>query len=387
MQAVDSFVLEMIEEELTADQRTKLQSFLAEHPEATEEVALRFLIGRKWELERVRKLYANYVKTVKERNLAEVTMKDILEEIRTQKMYLPGGRARDESAIFVIWGVRHQPGQFPPENTIKCAYYLSEVHVGKDSITMRKGLCLIVNLEGVEWANSDVNFLKSVVDFFQDNIPAAVKHIVIWRAPWWISMLAKMIVPFLKEKMRQRIIITDDPQDLGAIIDPSELPSEFPSGKYRYDHLAYIQRELTKVSTTQMTLSPSVLYSDVDTTSLYSPPISAPEGVKKMIDDETAKALLKERREMLKSLESEIRVRVKHLREYPGVPVDLARLASTKRGRLALPPGCIETMYYQRTVPEEDLMKSSVSLSSLLDEQPQQKQQLDPTKTCLLPSP
>ena len=79
------------DEELSDEQRTKLRSFMAEHPEASKDVALRFLIGRKWELERVRKLYANYTKTVNERNLWEVTMKDVVEEMRTQKMYLPGG--------------------------------------------------------------------------------------------------------------------------------------------------------------------------------------------------------------------------------------------------------------------------------------------------------
>ena len=353
-------------EPLTEDQKTKLQSFMAEHPEASEKVALRFLIGRKWELERVRKLYANYVKTVKERGLAEVTIKDVLEEMRTQKMYLPGSRARDESAIFVIWAIRHVPGQFKPEDTVKFAYYLSQVHVGEDALTMRKGLCLIVNLEGVEWGNSDVNFLKSIVDFFQDNIPAAVKHIVLWRAPWWISMLAKMVLPFLKEKMRQRIVITDDPEDLAAIIDPSQLPSEFPKGKFHYDHSAYIEKELAKVSATQMTLSPEDFKS-----ALYSPPLVVPEGVEKMIDDDTARQLLKERKEMIEDLERMIRVRKQCIRGS-GVPVDLARLASTRRGRLSLPLGCIDEIYHQRQEQVKDSPQSPISLLSLIDEGQQQ---------------
>ena len=351
--------------ELTEDQRTKLNSFTAEHPEASKKIALRFLIGRKWELERVRKLYANFVKTVKEKNLANITITDVLPEMRTQKMYLPGSRAKDESALFIIWGVRHKPGEFKPDDTIKLAYYLNQVHVGEDPVTMRKGLCLIVNLEGVTWANSDVAFLKSIIDFFTDNIPASVKHIIVWRAPWWISMLVKMILPFLKEKMRQRILITDKSDDLLGLIEADKLPSEFPGGQFQYDHKTYVERELTKMSTAQMTIERDMIFKSTANEPYYEPPL-LPGAVDKMISDDIAAELLKQRQKTAHDLEIKIEMRRASLQEHPGIPYDVAKLCQSRKGRLSISHEMLENYYQalqQQKSPIEPVTSSPIIIS------------------------
>jgi hypothetical protein len=356
---------QMDENELTPDQKTKLNSFLAENPEASEQTALRFLIGRKWELERVRKLYANYVKTVKEKNLANITITDVLPEMRTQKMYLPGTRAKDESALLVIWGARHKPGEFKTDDTIKLAYYLNQVHVGEDPVTMRKGLCVIVNLEGVSWANSDVAFLKSVIDFFTDNIPASVKHIIVWRAPWWISMLAKMILPFLKEKMRQRILITDEAKDLQDIIDSDKLPSEFPGGQFQYDHKTYVEKELTKMSTAQMSIERDILFKSAANEPFYEPP-QLPGAIDKMISDDIATELLKQRQKTAHDLEIKIQMRRASLQEHPGIPYDLAHLSLSKKGRLSITHEMLENYYggvQQENTPPPPAASSPIIIS------------------------
>lgn len=232
---------------LTPQQEVIVTAFQKQYPEASRFTAVKFCFGRKFELNRIFPLYEGYKAIVKERGLEDITAADVLHELRTQKMYIPGTRDKKGAALFIVQASKHVIGQFPPESTIKLAYYLGEC-VTASLKTQRNGITLIINLDGTEWSNFDANFMAEIIGFFQNHIPAAVKNILIWRAPWWIRTAIQIVSPFLKEKMKKRIKLCDNLYGLLVYVNESDLPVEF-GGSYEYDHDHFIRKELSKAST------------------------------------------------------------------------------------------------------------------------------------------
>lgn len=317
---------------LTPEQEAIVTAFLKKYPEASRFTAVKFCFGRKFELNRVFPLYEEYRKIVKERGLQNLTAAQVLHELRTQKMYIPGTRDKKGAALFIVKASRHVIGQFPAESTIKLAYYLGEC-ITASLKTQRNGLTLIIDLTGTEWSNFDGNFMAEIIGFFQNHIPAAVKNILIWRAPWWIRTAIKIVSPFLKEKMRKRIKLCDNLYGLLEYVNESDLPVEF-GGSFEYDHDYFIRKELSKTSADDVlaTLTTSIEVSEfsdgktlemVGAVCAFSPTLE--------------EALQKEREEILTELDDQIEFLTQHPETTENVyPVPIYDLMQNKIYRLTL---------------------------------------------------
>ena len=58
-------------------------------------------------------------------------MEDIEEELRTEKMYVPGTRDKNDAMIFVVNAKNHVPGAFDANDTLKLAFYLGELAISE----------------------------------------------------------------------------------------------------------------------------------------------------------------------------------------------------------------------------------------------------------------
>ena len=247
---------------LTPTQESIVSAFQKQYPEASRFTAVKFCFGRKFELNRVFPLYEGYRAIVQERGLQNLTAAQVLHELRTQKMFIPGTRDKKGAALFVVQASKHVIGQFPPESTIKLAFYLGECLTASLK-TQKNGITLIIDLSGTEWSTFDANFMAEIINFFQNHIPAAVKNILIWRAPWWIRTAIKIVSPFLKEKMRKRIKMCDNLFGLLEFVSEADLPTEF-GGAFEYDHDFFIRKELSKTSNDDILSSLTSSSSSID---------------------------------------------------------------------------------------------------------------------------
>ena len=130
--------LDRMQVSLTDAQKQILLSFLTVNPTCTVQAALRFCYARKFDLNRIQVLFNNYVNAVEKSGLNLVTINDVLEELRTAKLYCPGGRDKEGAGLFVICARNHKARQFPMESTLKLAFYLAEL-VTSHPRTQRNG--------------------------------------------------------------------------------------------------------------------------------------------------------------------------------------------------------------------------------------------------------
>lgn len=317
-----------------------IEEFMRIHPEASRETAIKFSVGRKFVRERVEECYASYQKTIREHHFESVTVADVLEELRTQKLYIPGSRDKQGAALFVINAGRHVPGQFPTESTLKLAFYLGEV-LTRSPRTSQVGVTLISNMEGMEWANFDNQFQRNVIDFFQENIPARVKNILLYKCPWWVSMMVRMVSPFLKQKIRERIHILNE-GELTQFVDREQLPTDL-GGSYEYDHEGFIRREMSKAPAALPAFKSTVAEGEAEDRQITEEIMRRPPGTTALVPDELARELEVERERVLLELDERIRIIQKTIREHT-VPTDITRLLRSRTTRLSLDMDAIPIM-------------------------------------------
>ena len=292
-----------LEVELTEPQEEVVFSFLTSNPSCTVPTALRFCYARKFDLARIQTLFNNYMSAVEKSGLSGITVNDVLEELRTAKLYCPGGRDKEGAGLFVICARNHRSKQFPMESTLRLAFYLAEL-VTSHPKTQRNGLTLICDLDGVEWSQFDSAFIQRITSFFQNNVPCSIKHILLYKPPWWVNMLVKMVTPFLKEKMRQRIKICKEEKDLEEVVSKDQLPEQL-GGKMQYDHDYFIRNELSKIN---RVFASKAMQTRREREEADMALVEPPKNAKYLVESKVVRdALLNERNKELEALNERLR--------------------------------------------------------------------------------
>lgn len=321
---------------LTSNQEAIVTAFRKKYPQTTRFTAVKFCFGRKFELNRIIPLYEEYCKVVKARGLENITVSSVLNELRTQKMYIPGTRDKKGAALFVVQASKHVIGQFPPDSTIKLAFYLGEC-VTASLKTQRNGITLIIDLTGTEITNFDGKFIAEIIGFFQNHIPAAVKNILIWGAPWWIKTAIKIVQPFLKEKMQKRIKLCDNLYGILEYINESDLPVEF-GGSFEYDHDYFIRKELSKILSNDVLSALTASQAQAGENELKNRIRSFEmAGASCALSLEREETLQKEREVVLDQIDEKIEFLIKNpTSECSGYPIPVYDLMQNKIYRLTL---------------------------------------------------
>ncbi|XP_044750128.1 alpha-tocopherol transfer protein isoform X2 [Coccinella septempunctata] len=90
------------------------------------------------------------------------------------------------------------------------------------------GAVVIFDMDGLSLAQTTKftpSFAKRIVDWLQDSVPLRVKNIHIVNQPYIFKMVFALFKPFLREKLRGRIIFHGtDRKSLHKYMDPSTLP-------------------------------------------------------------------------------------------------------------------------------------------------------------------
>lgn len=223
---------------LASDEESKIRTFMKVRG-VDHETAMKFLMGRKMDVDRAHLLLNNYQATVRARHFDNVTITDVVKELQTQKMYIPGSTDRNKAHLLVIDATKHDPSAFTHDDTMRLAFFMGQKATERPGC-WEHGLTLIINMQDYTWAQFDLALQRQILALFTDNIPARVKNILLYDPPWWVSALVRMVSPFLKQKMRDRLQICDKDR-IRNFIDPAKLPMQF-GGQLQYDHEAFIQR-------------------------------------------------------------------------------------------------------------------------------------------------
>lgn len=227
---------------LSNAQEILVNDFLSHHPEATRDLALRFLIGRKFVPEKTENCYQSWKKMITENGWQNISINDVRRELKKEKIYLPGGRDRNGAELMIINAAKACKGR--QSDILKLAYWTS-LHLEKSRKTQAIGISIICNMEGMDWNSFDLSLMKKIITIFQDCCPLRVKNIILLKSPWWVDMAIRVMMPLMKEKMRERVSLVKEEMDLIRWMDVEEVPSQI-GGLKHYNHRVWVKRELDK---------------------------------------------------------------------------------------------------------------------------------------------
>lgn len=246
------------EEKLLAAEANAVSSFLkvvnnvirgdeSENP-MSEKTALKFLISRKFDIQRALHLYQLHEVTRLRERLTTIDPNDsnLKAELDSGKFTLLKNRDSNNSAIAVFTARLHAPNKSSKNqilrrkihrNTLQGIVYQLDCAL-EDIITQRNGLVFIYNMSDSDYSNFDYDLCQKILNLLKGAYPAKLKKVLIVSPPLWFRAPFHLLRLIVREKLRDRVWLLKTEQLLEHV-PPYALTLEL-GGNYQHDHQAWI---------------------------------------------------------------------------------------------------------------------------------------------------
>lgn len=117
----------------------------------------------------------------------------------------------------------------PADSYFKAQTMCSDEAMEDDPSIARDGLIVIVDLDRVTLTQcmKKIMLTKKMMHWWLNTLPMRVKELHMLNFPGYVTYFLNILKKFLKEKMRNRIIIHKEIGDLKNYVDPKFLPEEY----------------------------------------------------------------------------------------------------------------------------------------------------------------
>lgn len=89
-----------------------------------------------------------------------------------------------------------------------------------------KGITMIGNMSEMGWRNFDPKLERLWIDTIQSKVPLKMTKMILYRPGFVFSLILKIVLPWMKEKMRNRIVSVHEREELDQHIPLSDLPKQ-----------------------------------------------------------------------------------------------------------------------------------------------------------------
>lgn len=203
-------------------------------------MAVKFLMARKFDCQRALELYLNHEETRHREDLTVIQASDELlkRELYTEKFTILSGRDKNGAAIALFTARIHQPSLTSHQLVLKALVYQLDAAL-ESTETQRNGLVFIYDMTESKYSNFDYELSKKILNMLKGGYPARLKKVLIVTAPLWFKAPFKILRLFVKEKLRDRVY-TINLSQLTQHIPQDALPEQL-GGKFITNHKAWLQ--------------------------------------------------------------------------------------------------------------------------------------------------
>lgn len=248
--------------ELLANETAAIQSFLKVVNETirgsatmnpmSEKTALKFLISRKFDVQRAVQLYQMHEVTRLREGLVNLDPSDpnLESELVSGKFTIYRQRDPGDSAIAVFTAKLHSTdkssssklNQLIKKNVHR--YTLQGIVFQLDSaleniITQRNGIVFIYNMVDSDYSNFDYELCQKILNLLKGAYPAKLKKVLIVNPPLWFRAPFHLLRLIVREKLRDRVTLLNTDQLTEHI--PAEALGQDLGGIYEHDHKAWLE--------------------------------------------------------------------------------------------------------------------------------------------------
>jgi hypothetical protein len=110
------------------------------------------------------------------------------------------------------------------DNCFAAFFYLFEA-MQPDIYSIREGLAMIADCEGMGWKNFSLEMEKNATALYQDSYPARIKELTMLNAPGILRAMYVLIAPFLNKKVKEVFHMTGKVEDVQSRFPKDALPT------------------------------------------------------------------------------------------------------------------------------------------------------------------
>ncbi|XP_077989434.1 tyrosine-protein phosphatase non-receptor type 9-like isoform X2 [Glandiceps talaboti] len=201
-------------EEEQATQRFLLQlnTVRSEHnvQAVSRNTAIKFLMARKFDVPRALDLFRSHVSLRYREQLTNIDPKEgnLMRELQTGKFTILPSRDWTGASIALFTAKLHNPNDTSRQNTLKAVIYQLDQAL-EDKSTQRNGIIFVYDMTSSNYANFDYDLSRKILDLLKGGFPARLKKVIIVTAPLWFRAPFKLLRLFVREKLRERVVLTN----------------------------------------------------------------------------------------------------------------------------------------------------------------------------------
>ena len=215
----------------------------------SEKTALKFLISRKYDVQRALQLYQMHEITRLREGLTSIDPNDehLKQELNTEKFTILKHRDSNDSAIAIFTAKLH-----PAIKSSKYQNFRKQINrytlqgivyqldsALEDILTQRNGIVFVYNMSGSDYSNFDYELCQKILLLLKGAYPAKLKKVLIVSPPFWFRAPFHLLRLIVREKLRDRVWLLNIDKLLEHL-PPQALTPEL-GGSYLHNHQAWIE--------------------------------------------------------------------------------------------------------------------------------------------------
>lgn len=215
----------------------------------SQRTALKFLIARKFDIDRAIELYQQHEITRLREGLSTININDenFKAEINSGKFTILKRRDPNNATIAVFTAKLHQPDKSNRNlqvrdninrYTLQGIVYQLDAAL-EDISTQRNGIVFIHNMSESDFSNFDLELCEKILNLLKGAYPAKLKKVLVVAPPIWFKFAFQVLSVIVKKKLRERVELLSMNQ-LQKHIPPESLTPEL-GGFYHHNHQIWLQ--------------------------------------------------------------------------------------------------------------------------------------------------
>ncbi|MCI4382086.1 hypothetical protein PGIGA_G00259540 [Pangasianodon gigas] len=196
------------EEQATKQFLEEINKWTSQHGVSplTWDVAVKFLMARKFDVLRAIELFHSYRETRLREGIVKLQPQEepLRSELLSGKFTILGVRDPSGASIALYTAKLHHPNKTGNHVVLQALFYLLDRAV-ESFETQRNGLVFIYDMAGSNYTNFELDLSKKILNLLKGAFPARLKKVFIVGAPVWFRVPYNLLSLLLKEKLRERV--------------------------------------------------------------------------------------------------------------------------------------------------------------------------------------
>lgn len=202
--------------------------------------ALKFLMARRFDVERAIKLYDDHESLRKHESLYSINICDesFIRELEFGKFtILPIVKNFPLCALYTVKLNNTTPTSSSDSTTLKVLIYQLDAAL-ENPEAQRNGINFIYDMNNCKSSHFDMGLSQKILTLVRGSYPARLNKLFVVQAPFWFKCFVKVLSILMREKLRERVMFVTNEEIKNQV--PNEILPDYMGGTLQLNHKSWL---------------------------------------------------------------------------------------------------------------------------------------------------